>query len=438
MSKSVLILDDDENFSELLKDVFTNSGFEAVAVGQASEALSLLGERSFELAIIDQKLPDKTGAEFIKEAKEAQPQLPIVMLSGFLDNETVRELIRIGVGGVFTKPVNPISLIKKANELVEQAAAATRAPFEEDEEVDVSGVAQDLGFEFKSFPCVSPKSREFAEKLHGLKDFKSSLLVSGERGIHFKAICEDLMGFCDQSTSKFFFLDVSSFKESSLERYLKEAESNNFSEVTFVVLDTAALDPDQSRLLLKLNKKEAPFDWVRSTIRFVFCLTGELDYLYDEGLIDESLYLMMGTGEIKVPALRQCQEDLPVMMKQIFDREVERRGLPSAPKMEKGVRGLIKELDWMGNYIAFEAVAMGVMDHFEKGEPLSRRLIKKVIDESGLADPENKVTNLRDHLDQYREEYTKAVFLLCDGDRSKILKILDVEPALLDEIVSEH
>ena len=111
MAYSVLILDDDADFNSLLTDIFEQADYEVTSLLDPLEAVDVFREKHFDLVVADHKMPCMSGAECMKVIKEMKPEVPVIMVSGYLENDTIRELISEGVGGVFLKPLNIFSLL---------------------------------------------------------------------------------------------------------------------------------------------------------------------------------------------------------------------------------------------------------------------------------------------------------------------------------------
>ena len=111
MPHSVLILDDDADFNSLLTDIFEQADYVVTSLEDPIEAVDVFVENEYDLVVTDYKMPEMTGAEFMKEVKLLRPEVPVIMVSGFLENDTIRDLISEGVGGVFLKPLNIFSLL---------------------------------------------------------------------------------------------------------------------------------------------------------------------------------------------------------------------------------------------------------------------------------------------------------------------------------------
>jgi len=136
MGRRILILDDDVDFNSLLTDIFSQASYDVTSELNPQKALALVREFQFDLVVTDQRMPGLSGKDFLRELKKAQPKTPVIMVSGFLDNETIRDLIREGVSGVFLKPLNVFSLLKRTAKLLEQAQAQAGRSGEAEPEAD--------------------------------------------------------------------------------------------------------------------------------------------------------------------------------------------------------------------------------------------------------------------------------------------------------------
>jgi two-component system response regulator RegA len=102
---SMLLVDDDENFSHVLSRALNRRGFDVTVANSSSEALAM-SERHFDQAIIDLKLADNSGLALIAELKRRQPALEIVMLTGYSSVATAVEAVKLGAINYLCKPAN--------------------------------------------------------------------------------------------------------------------------------------------------------------------------------------------------------------------------------------------------------------------------------------------------------------------------------------------
>jgi CheY-like chemotaxis protein len=121
MAKRILIVDDDDDFRGLLSDVFSQAGYEITAVANANEALSLFDSQEFDAVVTDHNMPEMTGEDLIKNIRESTPDIPIILVSGYLNQDLIQNLKNVNTE-IFHKPLNVISLLRKTEEKLNIAA----------------------------------------------------------------------------------------------------------------------------------------------------------------------------------------------------------------------------------------------------------------------------------------------------------------------------
>jgi excisionase family DNA binding protein len=102
---TVLVVDDDTGLQSMFKLFLKKQGFARIVVGTGKEALVALQKQKFELCFLDLQLPDTTGDEVYKAAKEIQPALPIVIITGYPDSQMLDNILKLGPVTVLKKPL---------------------------------------------------------------------------------------------------------------------------------------------------------------------------------------------------------------------------------------------------------------------------------------------------------------------------------------------
>ena len=106
MKNSILIIDDDQLVRESLFEVLSHQGYDVAMASDGSEGLAKLGEKDFDLALVDMRLPSAMGIDILKETKERFPEIDVVMMTGFGTVETAVEAMKFGASDYLTKPIN--------------------------------------------------------------------------------------------------------------------------------------------------------------------------------------------------------------------------------------------------------------------------------------------------------------------------------------------
>ena len=126
----ILVLEDDHDMRDILREVLSERGYEVAAAGGGEEALKKARTESFDLIIADIRMEGITGLDAIEQAKEHQPDLGSIVISGYASEEETLRAVRLNVGGYLKKPFKMQQLLAQINEFVTQKAAERRR-FEE-------------------------------------------------------------------------------------------------------------------------------------------------------------------------------------------------------------------------------------------------------------------------------------------------------------------
>ena len=160
----------------------------------------------------------------------------------------------------------------------------------------------------------------------------------------------------------------------NLLRLLREQEERERVTLCFLEMDT--LDLERQRLLPQIARRSGPFAGLKIGTRFIFCLSENLDTLYDRGLMDENLYLLTSSSELAVPGLEEARDDIPLLAQQILVREAATRQLGAVPKLDVSAKSYLRDRSWPGNYNELQQVVLGALGQSRKNT-LTRESLEK-------------------------------------------------------------
>ena len=103
----ILIVDDELVVRDSLGRWFTSEGYAAQPVGSAREALETIQHKEFDIALIDIKMPGMDGMELQARLKEADPDLAVIIMTGYASVDTAVQALKRGAYDYITKPVDP-------------------------------------------------------------------------------------------------------------------------------------------------------------------------------------------------------------------------------------------------------------------------------------------------------------------------------------------
>jgi excisionase family DNA binding protein len=124
---TVLVVDDDEVLQEMFKLFLKRAGLSRLVVGTAKDAIGALEKQKFDLCFLDLQLPDLTGDEVYKVAKQKYPDLPIVIITGYPDSEMMNNILKHGPVTMLKKPLKVEDLQETLRHLGHRASARKAA-----------------------------------------------------------------------------------------------------------------------------------------------------------------------------------------------------------------------------------------------------------------------------------------------------------------------
>jgi DNA-binding NtrC family response regulator len=122
--RSLLLVDDESSFRTLIGRELTRAGYEIEGAGNLDEARHALGRRSFDLVLLDVRMPDGSGLELLPEIKEQWPATEVLMLTAYGTVEEAIRAMKLGAYDFLTKPCKLSELEAALEKACENAAAA--------------------------------------------------------------------------------------------------------------------------------------------------------------------------------------------------------------------------------------------------------------------------------------------------------------------------
>ena len=104
--KTIILVDDEELFRERLAKAFSQRGFTVFTAGNFDEAVRVINEQSPNMGVFDLKMPGRSGLELIAAAKGTNPEMQIVVLTGYGSIATATEAVRLGALYYLPKPAD--------------------------------------------------------------------------------------------------------------------------------------------------------------------------------------------------------------------------------------------------------------------------------------------------------------------------------------------
>jgi DNA-binding NarL/FixJ family response regulator len=117
--KKILIVDDEDDFRDIIKDILIDEGFSPVESPSGSNALEMFKKYPFDAVLLDLRMPEMDGIETMKELRKMNSRIPIIILTAFGDIPTAVEAVKLGAYDFITKPPEFDKLIPVIRRAVE-------------------------------------------------------------------------------------------------------------------------------------------------------------------------------------------------------------------------------------------------------------------------------------------------------------------------------
>ena len=432
MKGRLLIVDDETVVRDSLDRLFADEDFETKAVDSGRAALEDLKAGEFDVALIDIRMPGMDGMELQERLRQADPDLLVIVMTGYASVETAVQALKRGAWDYIVKPVDPDELVHLVGKAVEHRGARR----------EVLRLRENLQEIFPKSVLVgsSPAMKRVMELVEMVAPTEATVLISGESGTGKEVVARAIHSASPRRHMPMVVIHCGALTESLLESELFGHERGAFTGAQFrrkgkfEVADggTAFLDEisdislkTQTDLLRVLQEKEVvrvgAAQPVKVDFRCIAATNKSLEELVKAGLFRPDLYYRLHVFSIELPPLRDRREDIPLLVEHFLEKlcaSTNRR----IPRLAPEAMDLLISYDWPGNVRELEnaierALVLGRdgeigPGHFslgQRGEPV----------------PAGRT------LDEVERAHIERVVKECDGNLSRAARILDIDRTTL-------
>jgi two-component system response regulator PilR (NtrC family) len=357
-AKRVLVVDDEADIRELLDLTLARMGLLADCVGSLAEARRMLASQRYQLCLTDMRLPDGEGLELVRHIADTVTDLPVAVITAHGSAENAVSALKAGAFDYIAKPVSLEQLrgvVKSALELPQPDPAGDMGSESEllGESPAIEQVRKLIDRVARSQAPVhitgeSGSGKELAARLiHTLGARRDRAFVPVNCG----AIPENLM------ESEFFGYRKGAFTGASDDRegFFHVADGGT------LFLDEVAELPLTMQVKLLRVIQEKRVRKVGATgeeavdVRVICATHQDLRLLVEQGRFRQDLFYRLNVIELRMPALRECREDIPMLARHILDRLARAAALPP-PLLTDPAFGALQGYPFPGNVRELENI----------------------------------------------------------------------------------
>src|SRR5437773_229824 len=359
---SILLVDDEEKILKALSRALRDAGHEVVETTRARGAQRLLTERTFNLFIVDNVMPEVSGLDLIREVVASTPENErpqILMMTAHATIESAIEAMKLGALDYLQKPFEIDELLVVVRHALEHQRLRTEYRYlvsERDEQFDHYGI---IG--------RSRAMEEVIRRAELVAETKSTVLITGETGTGKELVARAIHDRSAQRDMPLIKVNCAAIPETLLESELFGHVRGAFTGATttkkgkFALADggTIFLDENgtmnptlQSKLLRVVQEREfEPLGSERTErvdVRVIAATNRDLRQMVSEGRFQEDLFYRLNVIPIEIPPLRDRREDIPALIDHFVRKHAQRTGR-RIERIDDGVVTELQRYDWPGN-----------------------------------------------------------------------------------------
>ncbi|GAB4417897.1 MAG: sigma-54 dependent transcriptional regulator [Thermodesulfovibrionales bacterium] len=440
MDFKILIAEDEEITLKHLVNTLKREGYEVTGVRDGNEALHALEGERFDVLITDIKMPNLSGMEVLERAKEIDPEIEVMIITGFGSIGSAVEAMKKGAYDYITKPFDLDELVIKVRNIHEKRIlkkenAALKAYFSMNKRISIIAKSKSM--------------QEILQTVENIKDSDCNVLLTGETGVGKSLIAKIIHFTSRRQNMPFLSINCATLTEELLASELFGHERGAFTGAvktkqglveiadrgTLFLDEISEMTPNLQAKLLKVIE-EGEFYRVGGTrpikvdVRFIAATNQDVRRAIKDGRFREDLYYRLNVMEIFIPPLRERKEDIEPLANYLL-----RKHLSEANKKIKGFTNeamdILMSYSFPGNVRELEniierAIILERTDMIRpEGLPQTLRVFHIETFEPEKIKPLNEIT----------KEYAERVVEFFGGNKSKAAEALGISRTSLWRIL---
>ncbi len=359
MSEKILVVEDDQTFRLFLTEALIKRGYQVDEATTAEDALQTIKQNSFDLIIMDVRLPKLSGIDAIEQIKQIDFQAIIITMTAYDTKEVALEAVKQGAYDYFTKPFR----------LEEMEVVIKRALERKKLQDEIRNLQKELNKRsvFPDIICQSESMRDVLELMKKAAYKETIVLITGESGVGKELVANGIHNLSGRADKPLIKLNCAAIPEGLLESELFGHEKGAFTgavtqkigkfelanQGTIFLDEIGDMHPNTQAKVLRVLENET-FERVGGTrpievdVRVIAATNKNLHQAVREGKFREDLYFRLNVVSITPPPLRERKEDIPLLA-EYFLQKITLQFKTQINGISKQAMGLLLDYEWPGN-----------------------------------------------------------------------------------------
>jgi DNA-binding NtrC family response regulator len=359
METRILIVDDDPFICRQLEELYTSQRYAVSCAPNSTEALRLLGEQEFALAVVDLKIPGTDGIGLTREIRDRWPDLDVIMITGYASIKGAVEAIKQGASDYITKPFQKEEILLATEKILEKRRLL--------DEINYLRSQLSDRYSFANMVSRNRVMHEIFETISVLAQNDATVLIYGESGTGKELAARAIHFQGKRKSGRFVAINCAAFPDTLLESELFGYERGAFTgaihdrvgKIELSSGGTLFLDEIESislnmqlKLLRVLEEREVEKlgsnRRIKVNMRIICATNMELAAAVAEGRMREDFYYRINVVPLRIPPLRERIEDIPLLVGE-FLRNSEMAREKGINRLSNKALSQLMSYAWPGN-----------------------------------------------------------------------------------------
>jgi two-component system response regulator GlrR len=439
----ILVVDDDRSVLDVIKSRMEFEEFQVSASREYEGAVHSASVHTYDLALVDLKLNGKSGIDLMEELHRIQPELPVIILTGFGSVNSAVDAMKRGACSYLTKPFEFDELFMQVRHCLEKTELSK----------EVNRLKNIVGekFSLNNILGKSAKMRKVMAQVAQAADSDSIVYINGESGTGKELIAKSLHLESPRKDGPFVAINCAAIPETLLESELFGFEKGAFTGAekhktglfakahggTFFLDEISEMPSNMQAKLLRVleDRKIFPLGgagkFVEFDARILAASNKDLAQEVQQGRFREDLFYRIHVISITLPSLRDRQEDIPLLAKHFLAKHCEAMGKKINGFTSIALRKLVS-YDWPGNVRELENAV-------ESAVALSDRdIIAAELILPGRTGTPHEFQTLKDAKKDFEIKYLRQLIEFTGGNVTRAAKLAGKYRADLYELLKKH
>jgi DNA-binding NtrC family response regulator len=453
---SILIVDDEEGIRHGLLNFFTREGFHTFAEGNFESAVEVAEREKIDVAIVDIRLRgNKNGIDLIRDLKKIEPDMIIIVITGFGSIDTAVQSMKEGASDYILKPLDNRRILDTVSKSIEMRSLQTENLFLKDEIIH--------RYTTHKFITENSTLLEVLSEADKIKNNPVTVLIAGETGTGKEVLARYIHYTSTRKEKKFVTINCAALSGELLLSELFGHEKGAFTGAierkmgkfeiahggTLFLDEIGDMSPDIQAKLLRVIEENS-FERVGGTkrinvdVRIIAATNKNLKELTETGAFREDLYYRINVVSFLLPPLRERKEDIPILA-QHFVEKYNRRYKKNIKDLDASAYTILLSHDWNGNVRELENVINQAVLLSNNTIITLEDLKKSTVFTSSRDGTEidfTKISSLKDAIAEIAQSYEKRIiqhFLTRNNfNKSKTAGALSITRKTLDAKIKRY